>query len=310
MTTMDLKRLCERHGKHLDVYIAQKLSKVGKRFAFVRFLKSKDLKHVHVVEELRRVWVGSFHQFATWAIFNKDDAKEKIPNKTATSNNNTQDRQTHRTEPNHFKSAAEVGTKSYTSVIRNTSKTNPLPKHEDEVLNHHTSTKEFNLLEQDLLVVPDSSTIILGKVRDINSIDNLYHICYKEGFNDLHIAYMGGDWVWIEFKKQNTCLKFKQHDATKTYFVDLKPVHMGFTLDSRVIWMEISGLPLHAWNPPAFKKIVAGWGKVLFIDDDEDEPAGIGRIAIQTVQEARIEEEVKVQVAGITYQVRVREVRN
>lgn len=58
MIVKDLWRLCERHGAVADVYIPRKLSNLGKRFAFVRFMKSKEYTHV---DDLNCVWIGSYH---------------------------------------------------------------------------------------------------------------------------------------------------------------------------------------------------------------------------------------------------------
>lgn len=63
---------------------------------------------------------------------------------------------------------------------------------------------------KDMLVIADSSTILQGKMCDIKIMEKIYVLCYKEGFNGINIAYLGGDWVWTEFKKCNSCSKFKQ----------------------------------------------------------------------------------------------------
>ena len=42
MGSKDLWQLCDKHGTVADVYITHKLSKIGRRFAFVRFLKVKN----------------------------------------------------------------------------------------------------------------------------------------------------------------------------------------------------------------------------------------------------------------------------
>ncbi|GKD44031.1 RNA-directed DNA polymerase, eukaryota, nucleotide-binding alpha-beta plait domain protein [Tanacetum coccineum] len=39
----DLWKLCETYGKVVDVFIPNRLSKAGKRFAFVRFIKVDDI---------------------------------------------------------------------------------------------------------------------------------------------------------------------------------------------------------------------------------------------------------------------------
>lgn len=56
------------------MYIARKMSKIGRRFAFIKFLNSHDQNQLPV--DLNRIWIGNFHLFATMARFdrrNKDN---------------------------------------------------------------------------------------------------------------------------------------------------------------------------------------------------------------------------------------------
>ncbi|GKD29877.1 RNA-directed DNA polymerase, eukaryota, partial [Tanacetum coccineum] len=58
----DLWKLCETYGKVVDVYIPNRKSKAGKRFAFVRFIKVDDVDRL--VGNLCTLWVGHFHLHA------------------------------------------------------------------------------------------------------------------------------------------------------------------------------------------------------------------------------------------------------
>ncbi|CAH1436636.1 unnamed protein product [Lactuca virosa] len=69
----DVKSLweeCDKVGNVVDIYIARKLSKIGKRFAFVRFIKVKD--DLLLEQKLRDIWMGSYHLFAYVARFSRD----------------------------------------------------------------------------------------------------------------------------------------------------------------------------------------------------------------------------------------------
>ncbi|PWA74066.1 hypothetical protein CTI12_AA248440 [Artemisia annua] len=63
--TKELWDLCDRCGSVADVYIARKLSKNGRRFAFVRFLKVKNKESL--IDDLNKIWIGSYHLFAAMA---------------------------------------------------------------------------------------------------------------------------------------------------------------------------------------------------------------------------------------------------
>ena len=53
----------------------------------------------------------------------------------------------------------------------------------------------IKLQDGDVIQIPDSATIVLGKVKDLTLIGNLPHVLKKEGFLDVEINYIGGSWV-------------------------------------------------------------------------------------------------------------------
>nr|GEZ86967.1 RNA-directed DNA polymerase, eukaryota, nucleotide-binding alpha-beta plait domain protein [Tanacetum cinerariifolium] len=67
VTSRDLWRECNVYDKVVDVFIPAKLSKAGKRFAFVRFIKVVNLDRL--VENLCTLWIGRHHLFANHVRF-------------------------------------------------------------------------------------------------------------------------------------------------------------------------------------------------------------------------------------------------
>ncbi|GKA03205.1 RNA-directed DNA polymerase, eukaryota [Tanacetum coccineum] len=61
-TSKDLWKICNDYGTVVDVFIPNKKSKVGKRFAFVRFIKVDNLDRL--IQNLNTIWIGRFHLFA------------------------------------------------------------------------------------------------------------------------------------------------------------------------------------------------------------------------------------------------------
>ncbi|GJR71510.1 RNA-directed DNA polymerase, eukaryota [Tanacetum coccineum] len=68
-TAKDLWKVCNDYGTVVDVFIPTKKSKVGKRFAFVRFIKVINLDRL--IENLNTIWIGRFHLFANLARFER-----------------------------------------------------------------------------------------------------------------------------------------------------------------------------------------------------------------------------------------------
>ncbi|GKD71811.1 RNA-directed DNA polymerase, eukaryota, partial [Tanacetum coccineum] len=71
----DLWKLCEAYGNVVDVYIPNRKSKAGKRFAFVRFIKVVDLDQL--VGNLCTLWVGRFHIHANVVRFERPSKNPK-----------------------------------------------------------------------------------------------------------------------------------------------------------------------------------------------------------------------------------------
>nr|GEX34525.1 RNA-directed DNA polymerase, eukaryota, nucleotide-binding alpha-beta plait domain protein [Tanacetum cinerariifolium] len=58
----DLWNLCQVYGKVVDVFVPNRKSKAGKRYAFVRFIKVDDMDRL--IGNLCTLWVGRFHLHA------------------------------------------------------------------------------------------------------------------------------------------------------------------------------------------------------------------------------------------------------
>ncbi|GJV65037.1 RNA-directed DNA polymerase, eukaryota [Tanacetum coccineum] len=58
-TSKDLWGLCQMYGKVVDVFISNRKSKAGKRFAFVRFIKVENVERF--VGNLCTLWIGRYH---------------------------------------------------------------------------------------------------------------------------------------------------------------------------------------------------------------------------------------------------------
>lgn len=73
MEERDLRKLFETFGIVADVYLAKKLSKLGKKFAFVKFLKVIDEKVLE--RKMGDICVGSYHLFVSLAKFHQYERK-------------------------------------------------------------------------------------------------------------------------------------------------------------------------------------------------------------------------------------------
>ncbi|GKD22592.1 hypothetical protein Tco_1224295 [Tanacetum coccineum] len=101
----------------------------------------------------------------------------------------------------------------------------------------------------------DSSIVALVKVKEIDTISNMYYKSRNAGFADVKIHFIGGLWVRLQFTSVKSCSLFKSNEFMKKIWTCIKDVSPSFIVDERMIWIEISGLPLCAWGSIAFQKV-------------------------------------------------------
>ncbi|GJV10143.1 ribonuclease H-like domain-containing protein [Tanacetum coccineum] len=82
-----------------------------------------------------------------------------------------------------------------------------------------------------------------------------------------------------------------QHQRTKHIEIDIHFVR-DMVKGERMIWIEISGLPLCAWGSNAFKKVASLFGKFKFFEDEESTAMSSERVCISTRSYKQISKQV------------------
>ncbi|GJT06255.1 hypothetical protein Tco_0840717, partial [Tanacetum coccineum] len=125
------------------------------------------------------------------------------------------------------------------------------------------------ILDDSCISNRDFSLSLMGKVKDIRVMPNLYVILEKEGFQNLSLTYLGGLWVLIETFSIFAKEKLLNHTRVGSWFSSLKPACNSFVSDERVVWISLEGLPLKVWTRNTFAKVASKWDD-LSSDDEED----------------------------------------
>ncbi|GKF74797.1 hypothetical protein Tco_0224241, partial [Tanacetum coccineum] len=82
----------------------------------------------------------------------------------------------------------------------------------------------------------------------------------------------------------------------------------NFKIDERILWIEVSCLPLCAWGSMAYKKIASSFGKFLFFEKEESTALSSGRLCISTKSHQLISETVQVDIKNESFEVSVKEI--
>ncbi|GKB33521.1 RNA-directed DNA polymerase, eukaryota [Tanacetum coccineum] len=273
-TSKDLWEVCKGYGTVVDVFIPDRKSKAGKRFAFVRFIKVDNVDRL--VGNLCTLWIGRMHLHANVARFDRPPI--------------------HSSRPNISTRPAANGASSFASVLKG----NP------NNFNHIASSPAM-VLDDECVVERDLDNFVMGEVKDFSSINNLRVLLSNEGFQHVRLAYLGGLWVMIELTSVQTKMRFMKHVGVASWFSQLCKAQPDFVSRERIVWIDIEGVPLHAWSRPTFSKIGSRWGEVIELEDNKEDCFARKRICIKTKLEDNILEKFKIIVRGKNFVIRAKE---
>ncbi|PWA96169.1 hypothetical protein CTI12_AA041880 [Artemisia annua] len=276
ISAKELFHSCKVYGHVVDSFIPTKRAKNGKRFGFVRFIKVFNVERL--VSNLCMVWINRHKLHANIARFQRDVA-----------------------------SGSNVGAK--TAGGFRDKKTNVFSSEKENVkgTNVNRGGGDFILLDDSCEVTYDLDSYTMGELKQFSSINNIRVMLANEGFNILNVAYLGGLWVMIELDSANTKSKLLQHVGVASWFNQICNAQADFVSREWVVWVDIEGVPLHAWSYNTFKKIGSKWGEMLDLEESKDTLFARKRICIKTKQEDNILEKFKITIRGKVFVVRAKE---
>nr|GEU43524.1 RNA-directed DNA polymerase, eukaryota, reverse transcriptase zinc-binding domain protein [Tanacetum cinerariifolium] len=115
-------------------------------------------------------------------------------------------------------------------------------------------------------------------------------------------------WVLIEFTSGVSKQIFSQHVGVGSWFITLNQVSKSFVVDERIVWVDVEGIPMHAWTQNTFSKIGSKWVEVLDMNDTDKNSLLQKMLCIKTTLKSIIFESFKVIVQGNVYWARAKEV--
>ncbi|GKB25158.1 RNA-directed DNA polymerase, eukaryota [Tanacetum coccineum] len=115
-------------------------------------------------------------------------------------------------------------------------------------VNHNTVTESSPaiVLDDACIMERDFSCSLMGKMKDINALSNLFIILANEGFENVKLFYLGGQWVLLELDSVTSKEKITNHVGVGSWFEVLKPACNSFVCEERLVWVAIEGLPVKA----------------------------------------------------------------
>ncbi|GJZ83449.1 hypothetical protein Tco_0648622 [Tanacetum coccineum] len=109
--------------------------------------------------------------------------------------------------------------------------TNGIAKPTVDTSSTNVNIRALVLDDQDLINVEDLSMVLLVKLKDMNSMSNMYVICRNEGFTELKIHHVRGPWIWIQFLSSSSADNFQTNASVKSIYSCIKTATPSFKVD-------------------------------------------------------------------------------
>nr|GEV20711.1 hypothetical protein [Tanacetum cinerariifolium] len=247
----ELWSLCNQYGNVIDAFIPNRISKVGKRFGFIRFIKTYDVERL--VNNLCTIWIGKHKLHANIARFNRPPLNKGGYSSNVKANSKSahvvnSNRNGISGPHNSYIQAAKAATYSHSEV---------------------KVSKPALVLDKSCLHEHDLALSLIGKLKEFGSLPNLNRGLMEKGFTDINIRYMGGFWALLQFSSKISKENFMSYVGVNSWFSKIDQASNSFYVDERVVWIEIEGVPLCAWSHNTFSRISSTWGTLLYDEDDD-----------------------------------------
>lgn len=264
-SSRELWNTCDKFGTVMDVFIPTRRSKNGQMFAFVRYKIGANIDLV--VSKLCNTWIGKLRLNANVARFGRNSKVKNL--------------HVWEEKQGAFGCHAEstrLGARkrtdlSYAKVVEGVQKGSGFEIKGDVVA---------IVLDMDGPAKTNYPLALIGCVKEFRSLPNLRNLCKGEGFVDIDFKYIGGLWVLMDFSSVDSREKFNNHTGINSWFQELLPWTREFIVKERLIWVDVEGVPISAWDLKAFKNIVRKWGDIVYHDLEDGNNLFSTRLCIKS----------------------------
>ncbi|KAI8572834.1 hypothetical protein RHMOL_Rhmol01G0231200 [Rhododendron molle] len=125
----------------------------------------------------------------------------------------------------------------------------------------------------------------------------------KKTLNSIQIPAVGNGWLFRSAVGKMRRITVAQ-DLEKIFIKEckrkVKPWNGDQAKDERLVWIACYGMPLNAWNMPAFRSIGSIWGHFLEVDEETLKEVSFdkGKVLIATENTSKISDKIQFIVDG------------
>jgi hypothetical protein len=286
---MELWTIFAKFGRVGEVYVPKKRDKRGNRFGFVKF---KEVTNIEALSSrLEDVWLGTYKLRVNLSLFDRNKVKP------STSHQKSSDAK----ERNGGASSSGVGgakvwgEKTFKSVVTNDKSAVQTPTTEVEVVG-------------EVMEVLEGSYV--GRLKKGVEVRALQMKLWLAGMHAVRAVAMGSGMVLL-FRDSGDEVgePVRNLDWWGGLLTEIKTWSPNLVCNTREIWVNLFGVPLHAWGISTFSKLVNNCGSFVEVDEGtlKMNRLDVARVKIEAPLCGRIDFVAKIIVQGAYYNVRVKE---
>lgn len=292
---VNAKRLYELFGcsgSVVEVAISPRRNRIGKRYAFARFLGVDDGRILAV--RLDNIMIEGTKIHVNLPRFSR-------------ANGLAAGRQVFVEGPAKFKKVASAGDKvntvgacrgnfvSYAEVVG--SKYN-----EDPILLHYQSN---------FVLKSRFEKAFIGRVCIPGTAYNIQNYLEMEGIFAIKVTPLGGNTCLLEEKEDGFISDLIREGETwwKEWFSEIKRWEAGMVDGRRDAWFRVYGIPIHVWSTEFFMSLGEKWGRFICIDENtaKGEVFDVARIMVNIPLSLCMPDCVSVSIDGVVVNLCIRE---
>ncbi|KAL4584666.1 hypothetical protein LXL04_009272 [Taraxacum kok-saghyz] len=286
----DVWKACAKLGDLADVYIAGRRDSGGSFFAFIKFRNVQDVADME----------DALNKVILWGKNIKANIS-KHPRKPPLANCRAAPPRTNNPAPAPQFEYRPRDARSFADVMKGTEGTRSEQK---------VPPKPLKLSKCEKIREWFGKEVIIGTVRNFDMLCNFPSVISMEGFFIEEIKYMGGMKVLLKFTSNKAADVFRANkNLWLKWFSEVEAAGKSPPRFERIAWLKITGVPIEAWKEENFDTIANNFGKVLIQAQSfwQNLDVSHGKVCILTATRRKVNEELSIEVDGVSHLVGVTE---
>jgi hypothetical protein len=304
----DLWKLFIKYWRVGEVYIPNKLDRVGKRFGFARFEDVKDRQTL--LKNIEGTWIGTYKIRANLPKFSRGEGETKSNPRGPVITSNKEGH-----------SIQEAG-KTYKDMVLGVNKGNA-NKQKGWVEKSKAKGKkrltdeEYKVGIMAIDAEPQNLKMLegsyVGTLTDIADVESIQTTLWMEGFQQIKATSVGMDLILLNNTVEGEIKRAYESNKLwwERWFLSVTPWRPNLRPRGRRIWVRLFRVPLHICSWEGFKKIIWRYGTVLNLDPEtlNQSRFDVARALITVTFWEMVDEIIEVKVEGEVFTIRMIEER-